>query len=240
MGVGNEIRPQKHHEKYMKKWKEGFDLFMGFMKKYLPETVIMINSARCTNVVMQDDGSTYVHKFGSDVDKLNDIWNEMDDYASGKYHIIRLENKKEYYLTPDYEFGFMWIVHYRKNYYEDRMEQLLKETAKCKISDSAVSDQAYTGNLLLNGDFSLGTLFWKFWNKSVSLKDDRLELNKTGDEKNKWYQCWSLDVETDNLKKDTYIVSFDCMINDIESVNGKKASVKSKRQYSKLFCRSKG
>ena len=85
------------------------------------------------------------------------------------------------------------------------------------MSGKDCNKKQYTKNLLYNGDCSLDTLYWKSWAQSFKLhknsytKENIIKFHEENSDKNKWYQCWSTDVENSGLN-DTYTVSFDCRI----------------------------
>ena len=210
------LSPLKNKKIYMDLWKKGFDCFMQFAKSYLPNTEVIINSARATNHY-EKDGVIVEHPFSIDVNKVNEVWEEMDSYASNKYGLRRLENKKDYLMNKNYLFDKnFWIVHYEHDYYLDRRNQLLEFCNKGKLEDIS-----YNSNILLNGDCSLGTLFWKSWGESFNVVFSELfrtpiiSFCQRKNKKAKWFQCWSTDVETSDLEE-TYILSFDCKVYDEE------------------------
>lgn len=208
------LSPLKNKKIYMDLWKNGFDCFMEFIKTYLPNTEVIINSARATNHY-EKDGVLVEHTFSIDVNKVNEVWEEMDNYASSKYGLLRLENEKDYLMNKDYLFDKnFWIVHYEKSYYLDRKNQLLR-----LLKRGIQEESYYKNNILLNGDCSLGTLFWKSWGESFKIvypelfRTPLISFCQRKNKKQKWFQCWSTDIETSGLEE-TYILSFDCKVYD--------------------------
>ena len=101
-------------------WKNAFDRFMAFMKKRLPETQIVINTIKGTKVVSDKKGKVYISpKIEElDVDSINELWEEFDNYAIKKYKVKAITYDKEYTMDPDYEFGLgVALVHFHKEYY---------------------------------------------------------------------------------------------------------------------------
>lgn len=126
MQVDNTLDVFENKEEYLRRWKIGFDKFIKFVNEYLPETEVIINSARGTNKTCDESGKEIIHEFQINVDKVNEVWEEMDEYAAQKHGLRRVVNERAYYMSADYIFSKnFWIVHYEKTYYIDRKEQLL-------------------------------------------------------------------------------------------------------------------
>ena len=209
--ITGRLNPTDNPKEYMDLWEKGFDSFMSFMSQCLPETEIIINSSRCNNVLKKKDGSVITQNFSVDINILNSIWEKMDAYAAKKYGLKRLDNLKEYMLDEDYHFGFIWVTHYVKEYYTDRLKKLIDTTKNEKYKSNKI-----TQNLMINGDFQCGTLYWKSWSDSFCVEKSKegyeVAFKKTMDLKNWWYQCWSSDLDISGARQDSYIVSFDYKI----------------------------
>lgn len=112
-------------------WKNRFDRFMDFMNEKLPETQIIINTVKGTNIVTDKNGNTYISPKAKDVDVegINRLWEIMDDYAISKYGLKAITYVNEYTLDPEYEFGLgVALVHFHKEYYRDCFEELRRLT----------------------------------------------------------------------------------------------------------------
>lgn len=118
-------------EDFITMWKNRFDRFMMFANEKLPNTQIIINTVKGTNVVLDKDGNKYFSPKieDLDVDEINHVWEIMDNYAIVQHKLKALRFEKEYYLDPEYDFGLgVAMVHFHKEYYQDCFKKLVIAT----------------------------------------------------------------------------------------------------------------
>ncbi len=161
--IGPEFSYQKNRDEFMVIWKNSFDRFMAFVNDKLPGTEVVINTAKGTDTVMDEDGHMYISpgieelNEELDVDAINRIWTEMDEYAINKYNLKALYFEKEYYLDKDYFFGLgNDLVHFHPEYYRDCFNKFLDISSKIEIKKKKPSGV----NLLRDSVFSKGIAEW--------------------------------------------------------------------------------
>lgn len=218
LNVGPKFSISTDYDSYMTLWKLKFDAFMDFMKTYLPNTQIILNSVRCGNKVRLSDGTVcdYINPY-VDIELLNKAWEEMDRYAITEHSIMAIQYSKTYYLDPDYIFGGKWIVHFHKEYHHDFFNMLLE---MCKTTDvENVNEQISVlkdKNLLINASFQWGTLFWRHWDKAFklhSMGDEKIcVFHATSENSKKYSQLLSNEIEVKQGLE--YTVSFKCKMNE--------------------------
>lgn len=140
-------------------WKNRFDRFMEFMSENLPDTQIIINTIKGTNIVTDKNGNIYVSPKAEDldVDAINSLWEEFDNYAINQYGLKAITYADEYTLDPDYEYGLgVALVHFHKEYYRDCFDELLRLTYNVK----EVQNQESHTNLVPDSAFRDGLNNW--------------------------------------------------------------------------------
>lgn len=205
-------------------WKNSFDRFMAFMREKLPQTQIIINTVKGTNVVTDDEGNTYLSPRIQelDVDRINSLWKKFDKYAIKKYHLKAITYEKNYTLDPNYPFGGLaWAtVHFHKDYYRDCFQKLLDLTVKTEeIKDkeshiNLVTDSAYKHELRnwtnMAGEFELVKYRSYYAARPVDCR---------GELENYRPQMWSKPIEILGDGKTSYTLSFYIKIADLSKVN---------------------
>lgn len=201
----------KDHDGYMSVWRRAADTFISFLRKYLPKTRVLLNCPLFADKILYPDGR--IEEYDPPyVERINKMHREMIDYFAGNYeNAVLMELKKEYYTDPDYPYGAAWIAHYHKNFYEDSYK-LLKELSR----DMKSEKQNCKNNLLTNGSFKYGTLFFKYWSRSFHIDSENGEniaaIDQTGETKRKWPQVWFNDIPLDGSGNVEYTVSFDVRV----------------------------
>lgn len=211
---------EKNTEDFILMWKNAFDRFMAFMQEKLPDTEIVINTVKGTKVVCDRSGKEYLSPniVDLDVDRINEVWERLDNYAIKKYKLKAITYNKEYKLNPEYPFaGLGWaLVHFHREYYEDCYNGLLGLVSghKCikqkNVITNLVRDTQYK-NKLRNWTNMAGKYEMVDYSsyKAIRTKDCREEL---GDYRP---QVWSRPIEVieDGTKK--YTLSFTIKVEDI-------------------------
>lgn len=205
--LGQSINVQEDFDIYFNLFKKSFDKFMLKKKKYLPNTKIVINKARFTNEYWDDvkkEIITFGNKNSGYYDILNHYWSELDNYVISTYNTEAIEYNKKYYADPNYRFGGLHTVHYKNNFYEDFQLKLLAIVFR-DLTDNKLQLQRrrhYNGNLIQNGDFSLGSSSWKIFRPDIfRVNDCKLSVYHMGETDNQWNQIVSDPIENFNSKQ---------------------------------------
>ncbi len=214
-----------NYKEYMTIWKDSINKFLIFMKKYLPETRIILNALRFSNDILYSDGS--IKSFGEkNVETYNKIYSEMVSYVSLQdKDIILLDLKRTYFINPDYVYGGAWIVHFHNEYYQDMVKELGK---LCMPPDKNISKET-SNNLFINGDFKYGTLFYKYFDDTFSVVEDDgqyiLQITQKENKKEIYAQVWSYNIPI--VENQSYTICFDCKVSSqIELSDGAIAVIR--------------
>lgn len=166
-------------DSYFEFWCNYFDSFMLKIKEIIPNTQICVNTVKGSYKLK--NGEVAFDK--KEVDKLNQLWTDMDNYAVSKHNLTPISYEKQYAIDPNYPYGGSnEMVHFEQSYYRDYLEKL-KEIVQ-------LTDKKYIPvNLIKNSNFSEGTLdYWNFLNTNF-------ELKKINDQ----YFCTSLAMNNEPL-----------------------------------------
>lgn len=217
------------YEEYIERWKKAVDGFVVFCKKYLPESKLILNPVPISNEILYPDGT--IQKYclqslfvggvrQSEVTGeerfliYKDLFEKMYAYFMEKYKTkIITYPKKKYYINPNHMWG-PGVVHFHLDYYKDLFSEL-SEIKTDQRDDETVS--CY--NILPNGDFRQGTLFWDSWDPAFSIGcDDNgyyVQLKASGEKTNVFHQIWSSEIEADGCGT-WYTVSFETIIYEFD------------------------
>lgn len=213
---------EKNAKDFFVMWKNAFDRFMAFVEEKLPETKVIINTIKGTNVITDKEGRRYLApKIAElDVDKINTIWQMMDSYAIEKHHVEAITYEKEYTLDPEYLFGLgVALVHFHPDYYNDYFQKLLEITDTEK---KEVQQQSHI-NLLDKRAFEFGAdrcyhvvgrfreVEYKGY-KAIRPIDCRKQLGQYRP------QIWSKPIEIKGDGNTPYTLSFYIKINDLSKI----------------------
>ena len=220
---GGEFRPYNSAD-YFELWKRSYNKLIKIIKSFLPDTMIIVNSCRCM-IHYEKDGEILNYNTSKipDIGKLNKIWNDFDEYAR-KCGAITITYDKEYLLDANYIYGGLWIVHYKKEFYNDFFEKL-----KSKIVEAHALKRYISNNLIINGNLNNQSLFYRYWDKNFYLHDNRIIVENNMD--NKVPQIWSNLICNGNGKQ-KYIFSFYCIAKSPSALK-KNQMVAAIRMYEK-------
>ncbi len=211
---------EKNTDDFIVMWKNAFDRFMAFMKEKLPNTMLVVNTVKGSNIVSDEFGNTYLSpKLAElDVDSINRIWTIFDNYAIKKYKLKAIKYDKEYTLDANYPFaGAGWtLVHYHANYWKDFIDRFISLTkGKTKsepkdVESNLVTDSEYK-NKLSNWTKKVGKYEMVPYSgyQAIRIKDCHDEL---GDYRP---QVWSRPIEIKGDGETTYTLSFYIKIPDV-------------------------
>ena len=125
-------------DEYLNLWKKKVDLFFKYLQEYAPNIQVILNQSRFSDTM--EDGTTMtdyrkIRKFMTvDVNKLNSLWDMLDDYIINNYDVLVINMKeKEYFLDRHHPWG-PFYVHYTKPFYDDFLHQLIKIDEKQTLS----------------------------------------------------------------------------------------------------------
>ncbi len=227
--LGKEYNYTKNTEEFIELWKQAFDKFMVFMKDKLPETKIVINTVKGNNIVVDENGNSYISPgtIKVNLQKVNDLWSILDSYAINTYGLDAIRYEKEYTLDPNYIFGLgVALVHFQHEYYDDCFRKLVALSAtydKCKDLSSEL-------NLIRNNDFHEAKAHWCHWTgnfkrintgeyRALTFRDCRSELGTYKP------QIWTFPMEIIGDGKTQYEVSFDIVVKNEDILKKKNLIV---------------
>lgn len=223
---------------FIELWKRAFDHFMRFMRENLPETKIVVNTIKGTNVYLDDNGEEKISPRAADVDvdKVNSLWCFFDNYAIFKYGLDAIRFDKEYLLDPNYIFGGLGValVHFQHEYYEDCFNKLVDVVSgfdKCYNLTSEI-------NLVDNNFFGLKNKRCHSKGKLKIINGGEKSFLEFGIDKEVANelrpQVWTLPIEIIDDGETKYELSFDLIINNEEVLKEKKCVIFTVRTFKYL------
>lgn len=116
------LKIEENSQDYFSVWQPALRNFMNFMKINVPNCEIIINKARFSNRILDNDNIHYLPP----VDNYNKIWEKLDDFVISKYGLKFIEmDHSKYYLSKNPTLGWtIFYLHYLDNYYHDFLEKL--------------------------------------------------------------------------------------------------------------------
>ncbi|WP_079506711.1 DUF6270 domain-containing protein [Mesobacillus jeotgali] len=191
---------QDHTEKYIELWKCSLDKLANFLKEELPDCKVIIHKARNVRKILTEDCAEFIDLSTSgkvkkeNVEVLNSLWDQLDNYAinAHNWNFIELPESTTFEGHPWGPF----YVHYTMDYYHQFLNQLHGIVIQDIVNDSdnellrdIVHDWAKRNNenLLLdkNITLTLERLIFEEKRKNHKLK---LEIEKLKKECNLNYQ----------------------------------------------------
>ena len=218
---------QKNSKEFLSLWKDAMDRFMAFMKKHLPDTKIVLNTIKGTNVVKKANGETYINPKieDLDVDKINSLWREMDEYLIQNYDVLPINFEKEYFLDESYLFGLgVALVHFHKEYYTDYFDKLLAITKNNLEQTESTPIRSF--DLLDPRSFEFGAedcyqISGKFQKKEMDGCECFVPLDCRETLGEYRPQMWSKPVEIHGDGKTFYKLRFDIKVDDSSQLDEK-------------------
>ena len=114
---------QNNTSEFLKNWVESCDKFFNYIENYSPKMKIILNPFRSSTKFLNNDGSLTEKKSYGRFIKNHCYRSLLDEYILQNYDVDVLIFDKEYYLDPNYIFGFA-EVHYAYPYFEEVNKQL--------------------------------------------------------------------------------------------------------------------
>lgn len=207
-----ELNPIVNREEYFELFETSLKQFFDFMKLYLPQTNIMLSVPCFTDKIKNKDGTVGILT-EKNVALYNSIYAAMVDIAKkANDKLIIIDLGKEYYSDPEYIFGGAWIVHFVKDYYEDLIKEVYKNSqSRTELSGKDIT-QPYAFNLILNHNLQNGTLFYKYWKDIFHIRqnDNSIYVKERNHASNIYGQLLSADIAVDSDAE--YSISFECLV----------------------------
>lgn len=132
LNIDKEYSVYNNSLEFIELWKRSFDSFMSYVNENLPNSKIVVNSARFSNKYYDKQERQYRvlsdklnDKWSSfHIDRFNLIWELFDTYAIEKYHLsVITPDMTKYFSSEDHPWG-LFYVHYNPEYYLDMFEKL--------------------------------------------------------------------------------------------------------------------
>ncbi|WP_053597742.1 DUF6270 domain-containing protein [Bacillus sp. FJAT-18017] len=155
-----ELKIEKDTERYLKLWKEHADRFFAFMKSEVPNCGIIVHKARNAETYITDcvrkPLSTSGKVMNMDVKRMNELWDELDDYIVEKYgvHTIDLRHRDLASFT-EHPWG-PFYVHYTMDYYPEFLDRLNKIVLFDRVGEQGLPGKIVKNLLVLDEERAIG------------------------------------------------------------------------------------
>lgn len=217
---------------YLEIWKNYMDMFVSYAREHFPNTTIVINGIKATDIITKDRKiigrqQTPVGKLGA----LNHLWKKMDDYCRNVHGLHVIEYDKAYTLNPDYIYNLgNELVHFHGDYYQDAFTKLIEFCNENSISLKSVNKKA-TVNMLRNGEFAEGTKFWTYKNAEWQIDkiNEKNWISLKGASKKMWSWIWCDPIEVVGNGKDVYTLTSTIMLK--EEISEKSVAILAFRTF---------
>lgn len=138
LNVFNQLEIEREYSVYnnslefISLWKKSFDSFMAYVTEHLPNSKVVINSARFSNTYFDENEKNFkilseklTDKWSTfHIDRFNLIWELFDTYAIEKYKLDAItHDMSKYYCSSKHPWG-LFYVHYNPEYYLDAFEKI--------------------------------------------------------------------------------------------------------------------
>ncbi len=211
-------------DQYFEMWKKSFDCFMEKLKDKIPDTHIVVNGIKGTNLIKDEAGNIFRNKItDEDCNATNELWQKMEDYAVEKYNLDVIKFPEKYYLDLNYIFGGAEYdtVHFHLNYYRDMFSKLLNYADS--IESNKLIHKNHLLNLVPNNDFRENLKYWDYRNGFFELLEQNsrtwIQLLKSySTVKSNCNWIWSNPIEINADGKEEYTLSFDFIFNDKQAL----------------------
>lgn len=221
---GKSYSGRRNFDEFFPIWQKHIDLFMSYCKKYIPNTLIVLNTVRLAShywddvrkeLLLIDENHTSELLAG-----INLRLKQCEDWFAAKYKVPVIDYaEKTYYANPNHLFGLDHL-HFESNYYRDFLWKLLAICIENKVeTTSRVLEKC---QLLQNGKFKNGLNSWvpksDKWVVKTADDDKCLSIESKTEKKDKNYQIWSLPIDVEG---EEYTVGFDVYSDKWEKVDSK-------------------
>ncbi len=141
---------KNNEQDFITMWQNRFDRFMEFMYENLPETQIVINTTKGCNVVKDKDGKQYTPQSLQELEleEINQLWEEFDNYAITKYNLKQLTISENYTLDATMS-PKLSPIDFEKDYYVSCFYELIKIKQQC---EKLKNDESNV-NLIIDSDY---------------------------------------------------------------------------------------
>lgn len=131
---------QDNTDKYIELWKYSLDKLAKFLKEELPDCNVIIHKARNVRKILTDDCADFIDLSTSgkvkkeNVELLNSLWDQLDNYAinAHSWNFIELSESMTF---EDHPWG-PFYVHYTMDYYHQFLYQLHGIVIQDIVNDS--------------------------------------------------------------------------------------------------------
>lgn len=126
----SKINILQNTDAYLNIWKEKVDAFFAYTQEHIPNVKIILNQSRFGDTMENGTTMTDYRKKRNfkmiNVEKLNRLWDILDDYIINNYDVLVIDMKEKSYLLDENHPWGAFYVYYSKPFYDDFLHKLIK------------------------------------------------------------------------------------------------------------------
>lgn len=250
LDLKDSVKIENNYDEFMELWKNSVNVFMDRISTEFPNLKIIVNKIHFTDFFISKESGELkrISETGFcrkvNVEQINLWLDEFYKYFEDNYDVSYLEYEKDYYSEEDHIWD-LFYVHYTKDFYQDFTTKLLSVILNDLYSRSKQikNDKRNNShnNLLRNSTFNLGKSFWTQWQDDFVINEPEadypysniLMIKNEGLTEDVYRQIWSHPIEINTNGQQTFTLSFDIKVANVNSVDSLKF-VFSMRTFNKI------
>jgi hypothetical protein len=125
------FRIYENKTEYLSLWQESVDRLFKFLKRELPKCKVLVHQARFTKYYRTKQGEIkeYPYREGLNIDTLNELWDQLDEYVITKYRAIPIKVHGHYISYEEHPWG-PFGLHFTMDYYTKFLQELIRVVDK--------------------------------------------------------------------------------------------------------------
>ena len=156
-GPLTELRLERDTEAYLELWKDAFDRLVTHVRTVSPATTVVVHRGHNTGTLRLADTGKVVSLQRAknlariDLPRSNELWRQLDDYASGSTGFPSIDLTARDYPTFEAHPWGAYYVHYSMDYYADFLTALNRLHLRRVLCAGSADEAAMLDQVLEHG-----------------------------------------------------------------------------------------